>query len=356
MPQDIPSPASTAGYMDDSQSILGWTSAQGRSSALSNHTRAGSTSVAVSVDDTPPAPRETILDRAFQMRYIPGSDRQAGGDDDRMSSIARFEALMKEAEERRKAKDGSRMLQSSSGRKSSMTTGWELEEEDEDSSDGEPDVADFEDGLRMDEDEACEDLTRSIHEMPTPAQRALEYIAGRNTLMPTRRPSSPVPPLPTSRPKLPVRARTTPPVSHRPERPRSLIVTNTTHGLLDPSDTAHSLKRTSSHSTSGSTKRLSFTDFAKRLSSSSSLLLVQTNASTASGSTRNSRQSSEGSYEDEEGGPLHRGLSQSRLSGMAAPGTMGGMRSGHGGVLENDPRAHWRNSSLGVFGGEGGFL
>src|SRR5205085_12368607 len=57
MPADLPSPVSTTGF--DDGSILGWTSAQGRSSALSQHTR-GSNSV--SMAGTPPAPRETILD------------------------------------------------------------------------------------------------------------------------------------------------------------------------------------------------------------------------------------------------------------------------------------------------------
>lgn len=362
IPTDLPSPA-TSGY-DDGQSILGWTSAQGRSSALSNHTRAGSNSA--SVVGTPPAPRETILDRAFMMRYIPGPDRIANAEEDngRMSSIARFEALMKEAEDRRKAKDAL------SGRKSSAT-GWELEEEDEESnSDGELDKEeDYDRGIHMDDEDSCDPLSLSIHEMPTPAQRALEYISGRTTPLPHRRPKSPTPPLPTSRPQQPLRSHTTPPVSHRTERPRSLVVSSSTlRDLLDgPTSTSTALKRTSSTSTS--TKRLSFTDFAKRLSSTSSLLLVQTNASSGSAaSSRNSHQSSDGSFgDDNEGGHaiLQRGLSQSRLSGMSNTGpgqmTMGmamGMRSGNSGTqfTGEDGRPHWRGSGLGVFGGEGGFL
>lgn len=367
MPTDLPSPA-TSGY-DDGQSILGWTSAQGRSSALSNHTRAGSQSV--SVVGTPPAPRETILDRAFMMRYIPGSERVSSTEEDngRMSSIARFEALMKEAEDRRKIKDSKYGVDKSNGRNGSVI-GWELEEEDEESdSDGELDKEqDYDDGLHLEEDESVDPLSISIHEMPTPAQRALEYISGRTTPLPQRRPKSPPPPLPISRAQPPPRARTTPPVTQRSERPHSVIVSSTHY--LDPSTatsevpTSTALKRSSSTHTSSSAKRLSFTDFTKRLSSTSSLLLVQTNASTGSTSSRNSHQSSDASFgdvgdADGSNGVLHRGLSQSRLSGMATmtPGAAIGMRSGGAPqYVESDGKRHWTGSGLGVFGGEGGFL
>ena len=93
LPADLPSPASTSGY--DNQFIEGWTSAQGRSSALSSHTR-GSNSIASAVAPvqpvaaSPPGPRETILDRAFQLRCIPGSDRIPDKDEEKISSIARF--------------------------------------------------------------------------------------------------------------------------------------------------------------------------------------------------------------------------------------------------------------------------
>lgn len=359
MPSDLPSPASTNGF--DDQSILGWTSAQGRSSALSSHTR-GSNSV--SAAGTPPAPRETILDRAFQMRYIPGSDRFSEPEDDgKLSSIARFEALMREADERLKSKGAS---SKGTNRKVSIAS-WNLEEENEkDSEDSDveeeafrPGTSDYagQSGL---EDEDVDPLALSVHEMPTPAQRALEYISGRSTPreISQRRPLSPPAPLP---PMSPPRSRTTPPRVQRKERPKSLAFPSNTPSPekatdYDPhvsitSSTATAVKRRSS----GSTKRLSFTDFTKRLSSTSSLLLVQTNNSSSpsggAASSRNSRQSSEASFVDPDEVVLHRGLSQSRLSGMGNTGMRGGQMS------EMDAkRCGWRGSGLGVFGGEGGFL
>jgi hypothetical protein len=53
---------------------------------------------------SPPGPRETILDRAFQMRCIPGSDREVPGEE-KLSSLARFDALMREADEKRKKRE-----------------------------------------------------------------------------------------------------------------------------------------------------------------------------------------------------------------------------------------------------------
>jgi hypothetical protein len=361
MPADLPSPVSTNGF--DDQSILGWTSAQGRSSALSSHTR-GSNSV--SVAGTPPAPRETILDRAFQMRYIPGSDRLSEPEDDgKLSSIARFEALMRDADERLKPKGAS---SKATGRKANVS-GWNLEEEEEeeenDSEDSDmedeasrPGTSDYA-GQSGFEDEDVDPLALSIQEMPTPAQRALEYISGRSTPreISQRRPFSPPAPQP---PMSPTRSKTTPPRVQRKERPKSLAFPSNASSPekaadYDPhvsitSSTATAMKRRSS----SSTKRLSLTDFAKRLSSTSSLLLVQTNnsssASNGAASSRNSRQSSEASFIDPDEVMLHRGLSQSRLSGMGNMGMRGGQMS------EMDAkRCGWRGSGLGVFG-EGGFL
>lgn len=176
LPADLPSPASTSGY--DNQFIEGWTSAQGRSSALSSHTR-GSNSIASAVappliGSTPPGPRETILDRAFQMRCIPGSDRLPEKDEEKISSIARFEALMREIDERKQAK-----ALAKSPTKEKLD--WGLEEESEESSEGE---AGDEDDLGMSDEEIA---------IPTPAQRALDYISGRRTPLPSNRPLSPAP-------------------------------------------------------------------------------------------------------------------------------------------------------------------
>jgi len=171
VPADLPSPASTSGY--DTQFIEGWTSAQGRSSALSSHTR-GSNSIASAVTpiapigSTPPGPRETILDRAFQMRCIPGSERIVEKDDEKISSIARFEALMREVDERKEAK--------AQGQSNQGTQGWDLDEESEESGSG-----DIEEEEEEDDDADGMEMSDQDVSIPTPAQRALDYISGRPT-------------------------------------------------------------------------------------------------------------------------------------------------------------------------------
>jgi hypothetical protein len=347
LPTDLPSPASTSGY--DSQFIEGWTSAQGRSSALSSHTR-GSNSIASAVNSpapigsTPPGPRETILDRAFQMKYIPGSERIEEQEDGKISSIARFEALMREADEQKRQKF------TTSTHDAGNTSGWDLDEESDDS---------FGDEAEEDEDDA-DGLEMSDQEVPipTPAQRALDYISGRVTPLPASRPLSPAP----RSPPIPflnqqaisafhgyssgggLRPRTgTNSSSHRNSRPNSLalpsrsISATTIPSLKDSNLAAPDRDPKEKRSSSTSVKRLSFQEFAKRLSSTSSLLLVQTNASSSSGRDGSRRGSSE--YGDEEK------MARSSLS----------MRGGEWEKERGDKRCGWRGS-VGVFGGEGGFL
>lgn len=396
LPPDLPSPASTLGYED--QFISGWTSAQGRSSALSNHTRA-SASVSMA-GGTPPAPRETILDRAFMLRVIPGSDRAApaAADDDpaaKLSSIARFEALMREHDERRLAQHAPSARPMTDHRRKDSISGWELEEEsaESDSDDfapaasapapapaparrrpdlgrhhsAQPHAQTYYDD---DDDDDGDGLGLGIHTIPQSAQRALEYITNRNPPRPrsarsARHPPPPPLPLPPHNATLP-RARA---------RPMSLSLgpMNAPGG----DDGGRSPRRCSKpppqpqpqqQQQQQPHKRLSCAEFARRLSSSSSLLLVQTNASgSGASSARHSRgsvASSEGSAGEEAvAGVVPRGLGQARLSGM------GGQLGGHGGQLQAPPvrlargggeekgcGAGWRGSGLGVFGGEGGFL
>jgi hypothetical protein len=236
--------------------------------------------------------------------------------------------------------------------------GWNL---DEDSS-GEANISDEDDEPNMSDDEIS---------MPTPAQRALDYISGRSTPAPSAsRPLSPAPrspPIPFLnnqamsafhglnssggglRPRTGTtspRAKGTRPMSMAlPSRSISTSTLPTLRGLSSNgnlkasrtgpieaiyNDSNNKEKRRSSTSV----KRLSFTDFAKRLSSTSSLLLVQTNASSSSGRDGSRRGSSEFGEE-------------------------GGEKSGlRGGGLEKenrDKRCGWRGS-VGVFGSEGGFL
>ncbi|KAH7377940.1 hypothetical protein BKA64DRAFT_246260 [Cadophora sp. MPI-SDFR-AT-0126] len=355
LPTDLPSPASTSGY--DNQFIEGWTSAQGRSSALSSHTR-GSNSIASAVTpvaviaSTPPGPRETILDRAFQMRCIPGSDRIPDKDDEKISSIARFEALMREVDERKQAK-------SLAKQPSRERQNWGLDEESEDSSEGEPDN---DDDVEMSDEEIS---------IPTPAQRALDYISGRPTPISTgNRPLSPAPrspPIPFLNPQAmsafhgnsssnSLRPRTgTTPSKPRPKgsRPSSLALpsrsmSSTAVPTLRDRDSNNSTLRAGStdakdkRRSSTSVKRLSFTDFAKRLSSTSSLLLVQTNNSSNSGRDGSRRGSSEYGIEESDRSNMNHNMGIS-------------MRGGDMAVQNRDKRCGWRGS-VGAFGAEGGFL
>jgi hypothetical protein len=338
LPSDLPSPASTY----ETQFIEGWTSAQGRSSALSSHTR-GSNSIASAVHpsspmaSTPPGPRETILDRAFQLRYIPGSGRAGDIDEEKISSIARFEALMKEVDEKKKQKE-------KVGQQGAKEE-WDLDEESEESNDAESG------------DEQDENLA-----MPTPAQRALDFISGRRVPPPsTNRPLSPPPrspPIPflnsqamsafhggpSASNSIRPRAGTTS-SRNRTSRPSSMALPSRSmstaaiptlketmsgnSNLTVGADERGKEKRRSSTSV----KRLSFQEFTKRLSSTSSLLLVQTNGSSSSGRDGSRRTSSESGFEGLEGG-------------LRSPGVSSENR---------DKRCGWRGS-VGVFGGEGGFL
>jgi len=364
LPSDMPSPASTSGY--DNQFIEGWTSAQGRSSTLSSHHTRGSNSIASAftmnappIGTTPPGPRETILDRAFQMRCIPGGEKIQDKYEEKISSIAKFEVLMKESDERRQQQYVA-PTHEEAGR-----SGWSLDEESDESSN---DDLDEEDDTADTLDMSDEDIT-----VPTPAQRALEYISGRRTPLSPSRPLSPEakdPPIPflnsqamsafhggpASAINGGLRPRTgTAPPKHN-SRPTSLALPSrsastatvpqskefhgtSSNGNLKTGDRdAKDIRRRSSTSV----KRLSFTEFAKRLSSTSSLLLVQTNASSSSGRDGSRKTSSEYGIEDEKSTKR----SSVNLRGGAGPNN----------PEIRDKRCGWRGS-VGVFGSnEGGFL
>lgn len=382
LPTDLPSPVSVSGY---DNFIEGWTTAQGRSSALSHHTR-GSNSIASAIAPpitspitTSPGPRETILDRAFQMRCIPGSERLKD-EEEKVSSIARFEALMREQDER--------LLQkSATDRDGRHRPGWELEEESEESDNEDP-------------GNVLEQLDRHDILMPTPAQRALDYIAGRQTPLPRASSSSSRPMSPHS-PPVPflnrdamnalhsgssstnqsfcsignsLRPRTGTTSSHmrKNSRPSSFalpsrsISTNAVPSSNDSgsgsSGLAPSKAEKDKRRSSTSTKRLSFQEFARRLSSTSSLLLVQTNASSNSGrgdSFRERDDSRRGSVSDY-------GLeSPPELAEENDMDGRRGLRSNNGsnlrggdvqGVDRDVKRCGGGFRGMGVFGGEGGFL
>ncbi|RFU32238.1 hypothetical protein B7463_g4114, partial [Scytalidium lignicola] len=434
-PTDLPSPASTTAC--DAQFIEGWTSAQGRSSALSTHTR-GSNSIASVVTpfgSSPPGPRETILDRAFMMRYIPGSEKLAdvnedgGSADAKISSIARFEKLMKEQEERRKQKVG-RSSQVLEKRKSDRNkSGWELEEDDSDSEDGDDEsecVEGSDDEPHTREVDLPSPYDPSVA-IPTPAQRALDYISGRQNTPhsppPSRSQTRPLSPSMTAANPIPIlnqqamnafheavgdsHSRTDSQASGRPRtgntpgkrwsRPHSMALpsrsasTNTIPTLKElqisapPAGPSSNLKnsesaqpQTQNRRSSASLKRLSFQEFAKRLSSTSSLLLVQTNVSSgshpSSGSTsrRESASARESSDSYADGDVAEEPWSGRGGAGLRSSANFGVTMRGGGEVAEREAarererdhnrdwdserekRCGWRGS-VGVFG-DGGFL
>ena len=245
-----------------------------------------------------------------------------------MSSIARFEALMQEHERRKRAAENSRPSTKEKDQ-------WSLAEEgdsDTEASSHPPSRANdkelvrenFFDDATHDEDEG------DLDEIPLKAQRALEYIMGGRSstslaLMPTRPNSSRtrsqnyyVPPVP--QPPAPMEKEKAPPMPSRRQRPMSF---SHGHSRKASQDTEYDVQQSRSpqaakRESGSSTKRSSFSDFAKRLSSNSSLLLVQTN-------NRNSAASSAAStYHEEDKENINtvleegviRGLTASRLSGM----------------------------------------
>ncbi|KEY69781.1 hypothetical protein S7711_03760 [Stachybotrys chartarum IBT 7711] len=293
-PTDLPSPRTEY----HGEFIEGWTSAQGRSSTVSSpiHGRDSISSQAVpsSIADSssPPAPRETILDRAFQMRYIPGSENETPGED-KLSSLARFEALMREADEKRRRRETASQVQNQKLRSAF----------DRDDSSDSPGVGDDQDS---DSDDA--NFVHEYHEPQSPSlippttQRALDFITNRHEpFSPQSSHRLPFPkPIQSMRAdSFPLRTRAPPPrphTAHAKSRPNGVPRSNSTPqavSAVSQFETPSAMGKTLNEPTrpslekrqsSSSTKRLSFTDFTKRLSSTSSLLLVQTN--TSGGSNR----------------------------------------------------------------------
>ncbi|POR37757.1 Uncharacterized protein TPAR_02045 [Tolypocladium paradoxum] len=339
--------------------IEGWTSAQGRSSTMSSPTR-GRDSISSqaqhpSIYDAacPPAPGETILDRAFQLGHIPGPESYVPGQE-KLSSIARFDALMREVEERRK--------QNEAGTKAERVAVRSTFEDDDSSDEADPGESDDEDSDSDAQSEEQDDRGKAPLMSPG-AQRALAYIAGgrrengRHSV--SHRPGisrahlsfhADADPASSISLAAPLRPHT----AHAKSRPNATRTQSTPHltpaaaTALDlPSSAASSSKRpvpvpvpsADKRNSSSSAKRLSFTEFTKRLSSSSSSLLVQTNASAGSS----------------------RGSSEVEVQPPSAPRTNLTLRGASGARQplpppRSDPqerRCGWRGS---IVGAEGGFL
>ncbi|KAK4167988.1 hypothetical protein QBC43DRAFT_126713 [Cladorrhinum sp. PSN259] len=387
-PADLPSPATTiATTIGEYQGefIEGWTSAQGRSSTLSSPIRErGSVSsgptpqVTLPTASSPPGPRETILDRAFQLRCIPGTEEVTPGEE-KLTSLARFDALMRDMDEKRRQREaGEAKMKADAAAGSSQIlepkSAWDM---DSDSFSEYDDDSDDSDGPIGDMDMEMDDRFSSP---PTiSARRAFHYIGGRYEPPPPRSPltynhealmalssNSSTAWRPQtgysgnrSRPAMSQRTHSQPQLA-------TIIASSPTTGsaLLEasgivPEDGFSSVapgsppplqRSATERQSTSSNKRLSFSEFTKRLSSTSSLLLVQTNNSTAS--SRGSNSDADPQLPQSPPPPLHhlhpRAAPQPHFQHPQSPTSPQSVKD-----LE---RCGWRGS-VGVFGGaEGGFL
>lgn len=344
LPTDLPSPVNTTGDFQ-TERIEGWIATKARSSTLSSpiHPRDSIRSHAqhpsLITSSSPPAPRETLLDRAFQMRNISAAARKASGEE-QLSSVARFDALMREADTKRKQKEDTE-------REEQLAMRSAFEDDDSSAPDDSSDTDDSDSDIgHMSKDGQAEP-----HLMSPSAHRALQYIASR-----------PGPPRPSmSRNNLSFHAASTstgltrepparPHTAHGKSRRDLAQRAQSTHYLpsLPSADLAAAvgkmpqdggLRPTGDQGQSNSsTKRLSFTEFTKRLSSTSSLLLVQTNAS-GNSSRRNS---------EIEPSTVPR-------SSLRHPGSGPSSRGKERLRDEPEKRCSWRGG-VKVVGGEGGFF
>lgn len=391
-PGDLPSPATTLGDYGG-EFIEGWTSAQGRSSTLSSpiQTRDSIGSQIPPLAQQPgtsssPPIRETILDRAFQLRYIPGSDRELP-DGDKLSSLARFDALMREEDEKRKTREAleaslrgdTPATTPSTAEHPGLKSGWDLDDDSDSDDSISDDGDDRSEGPVGDMDPDLED------DFPVPpmAHRALQYIAGGRQSSRTQ-PKSPLSfnqdalmALSSGSPTRPLTGyskRTRPPIAQRTHsQPQLAGMMMAPHLRTPPApavqaearrevpaaapvkqseDVAPAAPVTAAVAapirpamekrlSTSSIKRQSFTDFTKRLSSTSSLLLFQSGASSrASNSDADLQQ-------PQQQQPLSHHLHPraTAAQGASSPANP---------AVAND-RCGWRGS-VGVFGAEGGFL
>lgn len=364
-PLEYPTPSETDGE------LFGWTSAQGRSSVLHSPVRTIRDSLGsnpplspATVLDTgsPPGPRETILDRAFQLKYIPGSDQTVPGEE-KLSSLARFEALMQQVDEGKQLRIRSIRPTSVEKQQLELKSAWDMDEEDEEDSDADSD--DTEEESLADQDTA--DDTNSIRP-----------ISQRTATFPGRPRTPAQSPRGTAGPRSPIalNPETLAVLSSEasPDRPRLAHRMHATMGSLNLDMQKVSLEaspgksstvssetsiygetsglnptaayRTSTvlegqqrHSTTSSNggKRLSFTEFTRRLSSTGSMLLTQQNGA------------SPGEAPDSQGQSRRSSVLQPR----AAPAVLSSPRSE---VTDRGENCKSWRSSVGMVRNEGGFL
>ncbi|KAK7751283.1 hypothetical protein SLS62_006829 [Diatrype stigma] len=272
------------------------------------------------------------------MRYIPGSEREIPGEE-KLTSLARFDALMREAEERRKAQERGAVISGGAKEGGLLKSAWEA---DIDADDGQvdrggidtddSDYDGFDHGVGYggdDSHKAVEFASRRSSVQAVPRSRhmtrnSLSYHESQSMTgsQPILRPHTAHS---KSRPTMSPRA-TSQPQPVPPSLDRLAIST------MPPAGEASTQRQHEKRNSVTSVKRLSFNEFTKRLSSTSSLLLVQTNQSTSS-----------------------RGSSE--MEGTQQPSTPRGLNP-RGAPLspdrDRDDRCGWRGS-VGVFG-DGGFV
>lgn len=387
MPTDLPTPSEADG------NLFGWTSAQGRSSGLQSPTRTIrdslgsdpplSPSAVLESFSSPPGPRETILDRAFQLKCIPGSDQTIPGEE-KLSSLARFEALMQQVDSKREKRRRSSMRPMSVKDQLELKSAWELESDEED------DVSDSDDSDDTEGESAVDRYTEADNSSIRPESRRATTFPGQHQQQHKS------PKTPSQSPRGTAGIRSPMALNHEalaalvsasseasPERPR--LAHKITHnamgslslgvrplpletspgksstGSIMSSETASMYEETSGlnpsaayrtstifegqqrHSTTSSNggKRLSFSEFTRRLSNTGSMLLAQSGAGTPTSGDA----------------PAAADNSPSRRSSVmqprASPAAMGlaSPRGGEGDRGENCKS--WRSSML---GNEGGFL
>lgn len=347
LPADLPSPAMTIGGYHHEEFIEGWTSAQGRSSTLSSPIRGARESFGSarghlplgSNSSSPPGPRETILDRAFQMRYIPGSERELPGEE-KLTSLARFDALMREAEERRQAQERGAVTGGVVKEGGLLKSAWK---EGSDADDGQvdrggPDTDDsdydgFDHGMGYggeNPQKAVDFASRrsSVQAVPRSCHMTRNSLSYHESQSMTGSPPilRPHTAHSKSRPIMSPRATSQP-------QPVPPSLDRLTLSTMPPAGEVSTQRQHEKRNSITSVKRLSFNEFTKRLSSTSSLLLVQTNQSASS-----------------------RGSSE--MEGTQQPSTPRGGLNPRGAPLspdrDRDDRCGWRGS-VGVFG-DGGFV
>ncbi|KKA27868.1 hypothetical protein TD95_003230 [Thielaviopsis punctulata] len=284
---DFPSPATT---MDDykGEFIEGWTASKGRSSMVNSpiyHRESLDQRPSLWDCNSPPVPGETILDRAFNMRVVPGSERMLPGEE-KLSSITRFDALMREV-------DTQRRMTKTDGVRPNMDDilADDNDRDDDDSRDNASSSAN--NSMRSAKRIAPKPPRISTNIVPKhtsispAAQRALDFIASRHDEPDLCSPISPT----SQFPEMPAGGAKTRPQTTFADRRQSEI-------FMDTNSIAMSLNATvASSSASVSAKRLSFSEFTKRLSNTSSLLLVQSNTNTSTGTGNTTSSDSKASTE-----------------------------------------------------------